>query len=129
MRSRLRRRRVPPLSRNSDSLGPRSTAVDVLAGLDLSGRTILVTGCNAGIGFETCRALACRGAHVIGLARDLQAAREACRRAGGSASAVACDLADLDSVIEATRTVRELDRPLDAIVASAVEIWTSGNTA
>jgi WW domain-containing oxidoreductase len=99
--------------------GPRSTADEVLAGLDLSGRTILITGCNAGIGFETFRALACHGAHVIGLARNLQAAREACRRVGGSSSAVACDLADLDSVIEATRTVRELDRPLDAIVASA----------
>lgn len=99
--------------------GARSTADDVLAGLDLSGRTILITGCNAGIGFETFRALACHGAHVIGLARSLQAAREACRRAGGSSSAVACDLADLDSVIEATRTVRRLDRPLDAIVASA----------
>lgn len=99
--------------------GARSTADDVLAGLDLSGRTILITGCNAGIGFETFRALACHGAHVIGLARSLQAAREACRRAGGSSSAVACDLADLDSVIEATRTVRRLDRPLDAIVANA----------
>jgi WW domain-containing oxidoreductase len=99
--------------------GRHSTADDVLAGLDLSGRTILITGCNSGIGFETFRALACHGAHVIGLARDLPAAREACRRAGGLSSAVACDLANLDSVIEATRTVRELDRPLDAIVASA----------
>jgi WW domain-containing oxidoreductase len=99
--------------------GARSTADDVLAGLDLSGRTILVTGCNAGIGFETFRALACHGAHVIGLARNLQAAHEACRRAGGSSSAVACDLADLDSVREATRTVHRLDRPLDAVVASA----------
>jgi WW domain-containing oxidoreductase len=99
--------------------GPRSTADDVLAGLDLSHRTILVTGCNAGIGFETFRALAHHGAHVIGLARNLQAARDACRRAGGSSSAVACDLADLGSVIEATRMVRRLDRPLDAIVAGA----------
>jgi NAD(P)-dependent dehydrogenase (short-subunit alcohol dehydrogenase family) len=46
--------------------GTRSTADDVLAGLDLSRRTILVTGCNAGIGFETFRALAHHGAHVIG---------------------------------------------------------------
>jgi len=99
--------------------GPRSTADDVLAGLDLSGRTILITGCNAGIGFETFRALAHHGAHVIGLARNLEAASDACQRAGGSSSPVACDLADLDSVIEATRTVRRLDRPLDAIVASA----------
>jgi WW domain-containing oxidoreductase len=49
----------------------------------------------------------------------LNAALEACQRAGGSTTAVACDLADLDSVIAATRTVRSLNRPLDAIVASA----------
>jgi WW domain-containing oxidoreductase len=99
--------------------GHRSTADEVLAGLDLSGRTILITGCNAGIGFETFRALARHGAHVIGLARNLEAARDACQKVGGSSSAVACDLADLGSVLEATRTVRRLQRPLDAIVASA----------
>jgi WW domain-containing oxidoreductase len=99
--------------------GARSTADDVLAGLDLSGRTILITGCNAGIGFETFRALLHHGAHVIGLARNEQSAREACRLAGGSSSAIACNLADLDSVSDAIRTVRQLDRPLDAIVASA----------
>jgi WW domain-containing oxidoreductase len=97
----------------------RSTADDVLTDLDLSGRTILITGCNAGIGFETLRALAHHGAHVIGLARNLEAACDACQRAGGSSSPVACDLADLDSVIEAIQTVRRLGRSVDAIVASA----------
>jgi WW domain-containing oxidoreductase len=104
---------------NPIPFGPRSTADDVLAGLDLSGRTILITGCNAGIGFETFRALAHHGADVIGLARNLEAARAACQRASGSSCPVACDLADLDSIIEATRTVRRLGRPVDAIVASA----------
>ena len=99
--------------------GPRSTADDVLAGLDLSGRTIVITGCNSGIGFETFRALAAHGAHVIGLARTLEAARDACQRAGGSSTPVACDLADLDSVIAATNAVRTLGRSLDALVASA----------
>jgi WW domain-containing oxidoreductase len=99
--------------------GRRSTADYVLAGLDLSDRTILLTGCDGGIGFETFRALAQRGAHVIGLARSLRAAREACRRAGGASSAISCDLGDLDSVLEASRTVRRLKRPLDAVVANA----------
>jgi len=97
----------------------RSTAEDVLAGLKLSGRTILITGCNAGIGFETFRALVGHGAHVIALARSLDAARDACRRAGGSSTPIACDLANLDSVAEAIRSVRRLERPLDVIVASA----------
>jgi WW domain-containing oxidoreductase len=99
--------------------GRRSTADDVLAGLDLTGKTILITGCNSGIGFETFRALAAHGAHVVGLARTLEAALDACRRAGGSSTAVACDLADLDSVVTATNLVRALGRPLDALVASA----------
>jgi WW domain-containing oxidoreductase len=97
----------------------RSTADDVLAGLDLSGRTILITGCNAGIGFETFRTLVEHGAHVIALARSLHTAEQACRRAGGSSSAVACDLADLNSVQAACQSVRRLNRPLDAIVANA----------
>jgi WW domain-containing oxidoreductase len=99
--------------------GRRSTADDVLADLDLSGRTILITGCNTGIGFETFRALAHHGAHVIGLARNPEAARDACQRAGGSSSPVGCDLADLDSVVEAIQAVRRLGRSVDAIVASA----------
>jgi WW domain-containing oxidoreductase len=99
--------------------GSRSTADDVLAGVDLSGRTVLVTGCNSGIGFETSRALAAHGAHVVGLARTLEKARDACQRAGGSSTPVRCNLADLSSVMEATCAVRRLGRPLDAIVACA----------
>jgi WW domain-containing oxidoreductase len=105
--------------RRSIPFGPQSTAADVLAGLDLSGRTIVVTGCNSGIGFETFRALTAHGAHVIALARTLAAARDACQRAGGSSTPVACDLADLDSVIAAIHAVLGLGRSLDTIVASA----------
>jgi WW domain-containing oxidoreductase len=104
---------------SSIPFGRRSTTDDVLAGLDLSGRTILVTGCHSGIGLETFRALAARGAHVIGLARSREAARHACERAGGSATPIACDLSNLDSVIAARNAVHKLGRPLDAIVANA----------
>src|SRR5690348_5454701 len=51
--------------------GATSTADDVLAGIDLHGKRVLVTGVSAGIGIETARALAARGAHVVGAARDL----------------------------------------------------------
>ncbi len=50
-------------------LGYISSAEEVTAGLSLAGRTILVTGCNSGLGMETLRVLALRGAHVIGAAR------------------------------------------------------------
>jgi WW domain-containing oxidoreductase len=104
---------------NINTYDARATADEVLADLDLAGKTILVTGCNSGIGFETIRALAARGAHIIGLARSFLSAREACHRAGGSATPVACDLADIDSVVSAVDIVSSLGRTLDAIITNA----------
>jgi WW domain-containing oxidoreductase len=100
-------------------LGPRATADQVLAGIDLTRKYFLVTGCNSGIGFETMKALAANGAHVIGLARSFARAKTACEKVGRHATPIACDLADLASVDAAVRTIRDLDVPLDALVANA----------
>src|ERR1700686_658808 len=56
-------------SAGSTGFGYGSTAEQVTEGLSLAGQTILVTGCNSGIGQETCRVLALRGALVLGTAR------------------------------------------------------------
>jgi len=103
----------------SVTFGARSTADKVLAGIDLTGRHFVVTGCNSGIGFETMSALAANGAHVIGLARQAADAKSAALRAGPSVTPLACDLADLDSIAAAAGAIRELQIPLDAIVANA----------
>jgi len=103
----------------SIQFGARSTADKVLAGVDLTGKRFVVTGCNSGIGFETMSALCANGAQVLGLARALPDAEKACGKAGPSCIPVACDLADLDSVASAARTIRALDLPLDTIVANA----------
>jgi WW domain-containing oxidoreductase len=99
--------------------GARSTADKVLAGIDLTGKRMVVTGCNSGIGFETMNALSANGAQVLGLARSLRDAEMACAKAGPSCLPVACDLADLGSIAAAARTIRALESPLDAIVANA----------
>src|SRR5712691_2778542 len=104
---------------HSNPFNGRSTADHVLAGIDLTGRRFVVTGCNSGIGFETMNSLAANGAHVVGLARVWSAANEACARVGPTCTAVSCDLSDLDSVADAAGAIRAMNAPLDAVVANA----------
>ena len=59
---------------DATTFGSTSTTEDVLAGVDLRGKRILVTGVSAGLGVETARALASHGATVVGAARDLKKA-------------------------------------------------------
>src|ERR1700735_4474634 len=55
--------------------GPTLTTQDVLAGIDLQGKRILVTGVSAGLGVETARSLAAHGAQVVGAANGLEKGR------------------------------------------------------
>jgi len=96
-----------------------STAEDVTAGLDLSGRVAVVTGCTSGIGFETMRVLAGRGAYVIGSSRSIDRATEACRSVVGVTSPVAMDLGDFDSVVNCAQTIRKMRRPIDMLICNA----------
>ena len=54
-----------------ETLGATSTTEDVLSGINLRGKRILVTGVSAGLGVETARSLAAHRANVVGAARDL----------------------------------------------------------
>ncbi len=99
--------------------GRRSTAEGVTDGLDLSGKVAVITGVNSGLGQESMRVLALRGAHVIGLARSLEKARNACAGVKGETTPVACELSDLDSVLAAARTINALDTPIDMLITNA----------
>ena len=59
------------------TFGFESTTDEVLEGVNLSGKRVLVTGVSAGLGVETARALVAHGATVVGTARDLNKARTA----------------------------------------------------
>lgn len=99
--------------------GYATTADEVTEGLDLHGRTILLTGCNSGIGHETLRVLARRGAHVIGAARTQEKAKQACDGVTGETTPVACELSEPASIHACAQRVRELGRSLDAVVCNA----------
>lgn len=100
--------------------GYGSTAEEVTAGLDLSGKNILVTGCNSGLGKETLRVLAKRGARVLGTARTAEKARQACAEVGATnAVGLACELSDPASVRACVEAVKQDGAVLDAIICNA----------
>lgn len=105
--------------------GAASTTDDVLAGVDLSGKRVLVTGVSAGLGVETARALAAHGAQVVGAARDLHKAEAATAgvRAqaapGGGLTLVQLDLASLASVRACADRLLADGRPFDLVIANA----------
>jgi len=68
-------------------LGATSTTEEVLTGVNLHGKRILVTGVSAGLGVETARSLAAHGARVVGAARDLTKAKAATEQVRKDAAA------------------------------------------
>lgn len=118
------------------TFGSESTTDEVLAGVDLAGKRILVTGVSAGLGVETARTLAAHGAHVVGAARDLDKARRATEpvRAqaakGGDLELIELDLASLKSVRASADKLVAAGKPFDIVIANAgVMACPKGQTA
>jgi len=113
-----------------------STTDEVLEGVDLTGKRVLVTGVSAGLGVETVRTLVAHGATVVGTARDLSKARRALAEVfphaakGGTIDLVEMDLASLKSVRKAAAELIAQARPFDVIIANAgVMACPQGKTA
>ncbi len=106
--------------------GATSTTDEVLSGVDLHGKRILVTGVSAGLGIETARSLAAHGAQVVGAARDLKKAKAATAQVqkaaadnGGSFELIELDLASLKSVRACADKLVAKGEPFDVIIANA----------
>ena len=102
-----------------NGFGYGSTAEDVTAGIDLHGRTMLVTGCNSGLGRETVRVLALRGARVIGTGRTVESARDGLSGLGANHLALACELSEPASVRACIDAVTRDGVRLDALICNA----------
>jgi NAD(P)-dependent dehydrogenase (short-subunit alcohol dehydrogenase family) len=117
--------------------GAQSTTEDVLAGVDLKGKRVLVTGVSAGLGIETARALVAHGADVVGAARDLEKAKrattevsKAAKESGARFELIELDLASLKSVRTAADKLLADGRLFDVVIANAGVMATPlGKTA
>jgi NAD(P)-dependent dehydrogenase (short-subunit alcohol dehydrogenase family) len=107
------------------TFGAESTTDEVLSGVDLSGKRVLVTGVSAGLGVETARVLAAHGALVVGAARNLEKARGATESVragaakGGGLELVELDLASLKSVRACADALMAAGKPFDVVIANA----------
>src|ERR1700726_173360 len=119
------------------SFGATSTTEDVLSGVNLKGKRILVTGVSAGLGVETARSLAAHGAQVVGAARDLNKAKTATEQVrkdatgdGGNFELVELDLANLKSVRACADGLLAKGELFDVVIANAGVMATPfGHTA
>lgn len=102
-----------------NGFGYQSTAEEVTDGLHLRGRLILVTGGNSGLGLETVRVLALRGACVIATGRSEDKVRSACGGMAGEIVPLACELTDPRSVRACADAVITKHGLLDAIICNA----------
>jgi NAD(P)-dependent dehydrogenase (short-subunit alcohol dehydrogenase family) len=108
-----------------EAFGATSTTDEVLSGVSLKDKRILVTGVSAGIGVETARSLAAHGAQVVGAVRDLNKAKAATKQVreaaanGGSFELIELDLASLKSIRSCADGLLPKAEPFDVVIANA----------
>jgi NAD(P)-dependent dehydrogenase (short-subunit alcohol dehydrogenase family) len=105
------------------------TALDVVDGVDLSGKTCVITGASSGLGREAARALAAAGAHVVLAARSQRALDDAqgwvrAEIAGAQTSTVRLDLTSLASVRQAAAAIQHITPVIQVLMNNAGVMFT-----
>lgn len=106
-------------SKGANGFGYGTTAESITQGLSLQGKNILITGCNSGLGHEAMRVLALRGATVLGTARTLEKAQQACQETAGACVPLVMELSDPSSVKACIARIKEGGWKLDVIICNA----------
>ncbi|EYB85959.1 hypothetical protein Y032_0287g1436 [Ancylostoma ceylanicum] len=111
-------------SERSRKYGPRTNALETIADVDLTGRTILITGTTSGIGMETARALALKGAQVVMANRNIVLAealkaRILAEKPDAKIDMIMCDLSSLQSVQAAANEYKDQHWPIHALILNA----------
>lgn len=101
------------------SFGADSTGEEVTSGLNLAGKVAVVTGCNSGLGYETMRVLALRGAHVIGTGRTLEKATTACASVSGKTTPMTLELSSFQSAVDCAESISSLGLAPDILILNA----------
>ncbi|XP_075366974.1 WW domain-containing oxidoreductase isoform X2 [Mycteria americana] len=101
-----------------------STAMEILQGRDLSGKVVIITGANSGIGFETAKSLALHGAYVILACRNMSRGNDAVQRIlvewhKAKVEAMTLDLASLQSVQHFAEAFKSKNVPLHILICNA----------
>ncbi len=107
----------------------RRTALQVVDGIDLSGKTCVITGASSGLGRESARALAAAGAHVVLAARNPDALAQTAHWIGGEVpaartTAVPLDLTTLAGVRAAASAIRDIAPAIDVLMNNAGVMFT-----
>jgi WW domain-containing oxidoreductase len=107
------------IKNGATGFGYGSTAEQVTAGVDLTGKTYLLTGCASGLGKETMRVLAMRGGHILAVARSAEGAKAAMDSVNAKGTPMALDLSEPSSVRNLVKSVKAENRPLAGIICNA----------
>jgi NAD(P)-dependent dehydrogenase (short-subunit alcohol dehydrogenase family) len=105
------------------------TAHEVVEGVDLSGKTCVITGASAGLGRESARAISSTGAHVVMAARNADALAEAEASVhadvpNATTSTVILDLTSLASVRRAADAIQEITPAIHVLMNNAGVMFT-----
>jgi NAD(P)-dependent dehydrogenase (short-subunit alcohol dehydrogenase family) len=104
---------------------PNWTTADIP---DQTGRTAVITGANTGLGFETAKALADHGAHVVLAVRNTDKGRRAATQIGGDVTVTQLDLTSLESIRTAAEQLKSRYERIDLLINNAGVMMTPKST-